>query len=156
MIATCLGITCEFLHVAHVRKPSEGASVWLPKHQDLTSDCLDSEVYHNESSLVHCMLINTYPTFRSKAYYRAMVVQNGNHVNGDGSSSKKLDFIIVGGSLGGLATALALQSLGHDTTILERNSEPLLHNQVSTLRKLQQFAWHTGTWVSNDSRAPES
>lgn len=35
----------------------------------------------------------------------------------------------VGGSLGGLATGLALKSLGHDTTILERNPTPLLQDQ---------------------------
>ncbi len=35
----------------------------------------------------------------------------------------------VGGSLGGLATGIALKALGHDTTILERNAEPLLHDQ---------------------------
>jgi 2-polyprenyl-6-methoxyphenol hydroxylase-like FAD-dependent oxidoreductase len=37
----------------------------------------------------------------------------------------------VGGSLGGLCTALALKSLpqGHHVTILERNPTPLLHNQ---------------------------
>lgn len=35
----------------------------------------------------------------------------------------------MGGSLGGLSTGLALKSLGHDTTILERNPTALLHNQ---------------------------
>lgn len=35
----------------------------------------------------------------------------------------------VGGSLGGLAAGLALRSLGHDTTILERNPTPLLEEQ---------------------------
>jgi 2-polyprenyl-6-methoxyphenol hydroxylase-like FAD-dependent oxidoreductase len=35
----------------------------------------------------------------------------------------------VGGSLGGLATGIALKALGHDTTILERNPTPLLHDQ---------------------------
>ncbi|KAI0904093.1 hypothetical protein F4823DRAFT_616200 [Ustulina deusta] len=44
-------------------------------------------------------------------------------------SEKKLHFVIVGGSLGGLATGLALKALGHDTTILERNPTPLLHDQ---------------------------
>ncbi len=34
----------------------------------------------------------------------------------------------MGGSLGGLATGIALKALGHDTTILERNSA-LLHDQ---------------------------
>ncbi|KAI0836900.1 FAD/NAD(P)-binding domain-containing protein [Hypoxylon sp. FL0890] len=43
--------------------------------------------------------------------------------------SKKLHFVIVGGSLGGLATGLALKALGHDTTILERNPAPLLQDQ---------------------------
>ncbi|KAL5373679.1 hypothetical protein DPSP01_012541 [Paraphaeosphaeria sporulosa] len=42
-----------------------------------------------------------------------------------------LDIVIVGGSLGGLCTALALKSLPqrHRITILERNPTPLLHNQ---------------------------
>ncbi|KAJ8115031.1 hypothetical protein ONZ43_g4764 [Nemania bipapillata] len=35
----------------------------------------------------------------------------------------------VGGSLGGLATGLALKALGHNTTILERNPKPLLQDQ---------------------------
>lgn len=37
----------------------------------------------------------------------------------------------VGGSLGGLSAGLALKTLeaGHDITILERNPDPLLHNQ---------------------------
>ncbi|KAI4860405.1 FAD/NAD(P)-binding domain-containing protein [Hypoxylon rubiginosum] len=47
----------------------------------------------------------------------------------EGQGSKKLHFVIVGGSLGGLATGLALKSLGHDTTILERNPVPLLQDQ---------------------------
>lgn len=47
----------------------------------------------------------------------------------DGSNKKKLHFVIVGGSLGGLATGLALKALGHDTTILERNPKPLLQDQ---------------------------
>ncbi|KAI3317325.1 FAD/NAD(P)-binding domain-containing protein [Xylariaceae sp. AK1471] len=51
--------------------------------------------------------------------------QEGQHDN----SNKKLHFVIVGGSLGGLATGLALKSLGHDTTILERNPVPLLQDQ---------------------------
>ena len=42
---------------------------------------------------------------------------------------KPLDIIIVGGSLGGLAAGLALKELGHNTTILERNPDALLHNQ---------------------------
>jgi 2-polyprenyl-6-methoxyphenol hydroxylase-like FAD-dependent oxidoreductase len=46
-------------------------------------------------------------------------------------SSRALDIVIVGGSLGGLCTALALKSLPqrHRITILERNPTPLLHNQ---------------------------
>ncbi|KAI0419821.1 hypothetical protein F5X98DRAFT_372440 [Xylaria grammica] len=44
-------------------------------------------------------------------------------------SAKKLHFVIVGGSLGGLATGLALKALGHNTTILERNPKPLLQDQ---------------------------
>ena len=35
----------------------------------------------------------------------------------------------VGGSLGGLCVGIALKSLGHNTTILERNPTPLLQNQ---------------------------
>ncbi|KAI1123025.1 hypothetical protein F5Y10DRAFT_252638 [Nemania abortiva] len=46
-----------------------------------------------------------------------------------GSTKKKLHFVIVGGSLGGLATGMALKALGHDTTILERNPKPLLQDQ---------------------------
>ncbi|KAF1968446.1 FAD/NAD(P)-binding domain-containing protein [Bimuria novae-zelandiae CBS 107.79] len=44
---------------------------------------------------------------------------------------KQLDIVIVGGSLGGLCTALALKSLPqrHRITILERNPTTLLHNQ---------------------------
>ncbi|KAK0702231.1 hypothetical protein B0H67DRAFT_650287 [Lasiosphaeris hirsuta] len=42
---------------------------------------------------------------------------------------RKLHFVIVGGSLGGLATGIALKALGHDTTILERNPTSLLHDQ---------------------------
>ncbi|KAF2682895.1 FAD/NAD(P)-binding domain-containing protein [Lentithecium fluviatile CBS 122367] len=44
---------------------------------------------------------------------------------------KRLDIVVVGGSLGGLCTALALKSLPqrHRITILERNPTPLLHNQ---------------------------
>ncbi|KAI1751517.1 hypothetical protein F4782DRAFT_187079 [Xylaria castorea] len=48
----------------------------------------------------------------------------GNDIN-----RKKLHFVIVGGSLGGLATGLALKALGHNTTILERNPKPLLQDQ---------------------------
>ncbi|KAH8896546.1 FAD/NAD(P)-binding domain-containing protein [Thozetella sp. PMI_491] len=45
------------------------------------------------------------------------------------SEPHKLHFIIVGGSLGGLAAGIALKTLGHDTTILERSISPLLHDQ---------------------------
>ncbi|KAK8034110.1 FAD/NAD(P)-binding domain-containing protein [Apiospora rasikravindrae] len=41
----------------------------------------------------------------------------------------KKHFVIVGGSLGGLAAGLALKELGHDTTILERNPTPVLEHQ---------------------------
>ncbi|KAF3017880.1 hypothetical protein E8E14_012891 [Neopestalotiopsis sp. 37M] len=47
----------------------------------------------------------------------------------DAAKSEKLHFIIVGGSLGGLATGLALKAIGHDTTILERNRTPVLEQQ---------------------------
>ena len=47
--------------------------------------------------------------------------------NGDHASKKHI--IIVGGSLGGLFTGIALKQHGFDTTILERNPENLLHNQ---------------------------
>ncbi|KAI0140199.1 FAD/NAD(P)-binding domain-containing protein [Xylariaceae sp. FL1272] len=43
--------------------------------------------------------------------------------------ARRLHFVIVGGSLGGLATGIALNSLGHKTTILERNPTPLLQDQ---------------------------
>ncbi|KAF2191581.1 FAD/NAD(P)-binding domain-containing protein [Zopfia rhizophila CBS 207.26] len=49
--------------------------------------------------------------------------------NSTNGTSKKLDIVIVGGSLGGLCTGLALKSLGYTITILERNPTPLLHNQ---------------------------
>lgn len=42
---------------------------------------------------------------------------------------ERLSIVVVGGSLGGLATGLALKRLGHEVTILERNATPLLHNQ---------------------------
>ncbi|PVI05010.1 monooxygenase [Periconia macrospinosa] len=47
------------------------------------------------------------------------------------NTQESLKIIIVGGSLGGLCTALALKSLpaNHSITILERNPTPLLHNQ---------------------------
>ncbi|KAF1961943.1 FAD/NAD(P)-binding domain-containing protein [Byssothecium circinans] len=61
---------------------------------------------------------------------------------------RQLDIIIVGGSLGGLATALALKALPHhhNIIILERNPTPLLHNQGAgivaggdTLRFFQRY-----------------
>ncbi|KAK5075933.1 hypothetical protein LTR70_009897 [Exophiala xenobiotica] len=58
-----------------------------------------------------------------------MTVTNGDAHNGNLPPAKKLHFIIVGGSLGGLSIGLALKDIGHDTTILERNPEKLLHNQ---------------------------
>ncbi len=45
------------------------------------------------------------------------------------SATNKRADVQVGGSLGGLAAGIALKSLGHDTTILERNPTPLLHDQ---------------------------
>ncbi|KAI8952430.1 hypothetical protein F4801DRAFT_230876 [Xylaria longipes] len=48
---------------------------------------------------------------------------------GQYDTNRKLHFVIVGGSLGGLATGLALKALGHNTTILERNPKPLLQDQ---------------------------
>ncbi|KAI0973799.1 hypothetical protein F4678DRAFT_410499 [Xylaria arbuscula] len=45
------------------------------------------------------------------------------------NKERNLHFVIVGGSLGGLATGLALKALGYDTTILERNPKPLLQDQ---------------------------
>ncbi|KAH8759798.1 monooxygenase [Diaporthe sp. PMI_573] len=48
-----------------------------------------------------------------------------------GGTKRRLDIVIVGGSLGGLCTALALKShpQRHRITILERNETPLLHDQ---------------------------
>ncbi|KAL6245907.1 hypothetical protein RBB50_007060 [Rhinocladiella similis] len=43
--------------------------------------------------------------------------------------SKKLDIIVVGGSLAGLMTSIPLKRLGHKVTILERSPVPLLHDQ---------------------------
>ncbi|KAI0201359.1 hypothetical protein F4808DRAFT_450301 [Astrocystis sublimbata] len=45
------------------------------------------------------------------------------------TKKKKLHFVIVGGSLGGLAAGIALKALGYRTTILERNPRPLLQDQ---------------------------
>ncbi|KAI1264468.1 FAD/NAD(P)-binding domain-containing protein [Xylariaceae sp. FL1019] len=45
------------------------------------------------------------------------------------AGTRELHFVIIGGSLGGLAIGIALKSLGHKTTILERNSTPLLQDQ---------------------------
>ncbi len=44
-------------------------------------------------------------------------------------SKNPLHIVIVGGSLGGLAAGLALKTIGHNATILERNPSPLLQNQ---------------------------
>ncbi|KAK4248921.1 hypothetical protein C7999DRAFT_30610 [Corynascus novoguineensis] len=52
-------------------------------------------------------------------------VTNGEHE----TKKNKLHFVIVGGSLGGLAAGITLNVLGHDTTVLERNPAPLLHDQ---------------------------
>ncbi|KAJ9646915.1 hypothetical protein H2204_000607 [Knufia peltigerae] len=43
--------------------------------------------------------------------------------------SKKLDIVVVGGSLAGLMTSIPLKRLGHTVTILERSPVPLLHDQ---------------------------
>ncbi|KAK4945996.1 hypothetical protein LTR10_014798 [Elasticomyces elasticus] len=43
--------------------------------------------------------------------------------------SKKLDIIVVGGSLAGLMTSIPLKRLGHRVTIFERSPTPLLHDQ---------------------------
>jgi 2-polyprenyl-6-methoxyphenol hydroxylase-like FAD-dependent oxidoreductase len=53
---------------------------------------------------------------------------NGNS-NGHLDTSRPLDVVIIGGSLGGLAAGIALKRLGHNITILERNPTPLLQNQ---------------------------
>ncbi|KAJ8115974.1 hypothetical protein OPT61_g2512 [Boeremia exigua] len=49
------------------------------------------------------------------------------------ATTNKLDIVIIGASLGGLATALALKRLpsphAHSITLLERNPEPVLNNQ---------------------------
>src|ERR1700759_2613373 len=49
--------------------------------------------------------------------------------NGATSRPKVKHVIIVGGSLGGLFTGVALKQHGYDTTILERNPTNLLDNQ---------------------------
>ena len=51
---------------------------------------------------------------------------NGHKVNGD---TRPLSVVIIGGSLGGLCTGLALKRQGIKTIILERNPTQLLHNQ---------------------------
>ncbi|KAK5233435.1 hypothetical protein LTR47_005528 [Exophiala xenobiotica] len=43
--------------------------------------------------------------------------------------SRKLDIVVVGGSLAGLMTAIPLKRLGHRVTIFERSPTPLLHDQ---------------------------
>ncbi|KAF2260804.1 FAD/NAD(P)-binding domain-containing protein [Lojkania enalia] len=45
------------------------------------------------------------------------------------ATAKKLSIIVVGGSLSGLFTTLALRSQGHSMTLLERAPTPLLHDQ---------------------------
>ncbi|KAK6070147.1 salicylate hydroxylase (FAD binding domain-containing protein) [Seiridium cupressi] len=45
------------------------------------------------------------------------------------AGTRKLHFVIIGGSLGGLAAGLALKAIDHDTTILERNPTPALEEQ---------------------------
>ncbi|KAL5348507.1 hypothetical protein ACLOAV_005923 [Pseudogymnoascus australis] len=47
----------------------------------------------------------------------------------NGVHKKKLNVVVVGGSLGGLTVGLALKHLGHNVTILERNPTELLHDQ---------------------------
>src|SRR6201992_3912049 len=49
--------------------------------------------------------------------------------NGATSRPKVKHVIIVGGSLGGLFTGVALKQQGYNTTILERNPTNLLDNQ---------------------------
>lgn len=53
----------------------------------------------------------------------------GNITNGNTNHDRPLEIVIVGGSLGGLAAGIALKTLGHNITILERNPTPLLQNQ---------------------------
>lgn len=48
---------------------------------------------------------------------------------GPNNRKQRLSIAVVGGSLGGLATGLALKRLGHEVVIFERNATPLLHNQ---------------------------
>lgn len=45
------------------------------------------------------------------------------------STCDKADELQIGGGLGGLAAGIALKSIGHNVTILERNPTPLLQNQ---------------------------
>ena len=54
--------------------------------------------------------------------------------------------IVVGGSLGGLLTAVSIKRLGHTVTILERSPTPLLQDQGAgivaggeTLKWLKEF-----------------
>ncbi|ORY02578.1 hypothetical protein BCR34DRAFT_627530 [Clohesyomyces aquaticus] len=58
-----------------------------------------------------------------------MSPSNGTENDVPHAADKKLHIIIVGGSLGGLCTGLALKPLRHTITILERNPSSLLHNQ---------------------------
>ncbi|KAJ4363676.1 hypothetical protein N0V83_009972 [Neocucurbitaria cava] len=64
------------------------------------------------------------------------MAQNDKNAQSEGfphATTENLNIIIVGASLGGLATALALKRLppphSHTITLLERNPTPLLHNQ---------------------------
>ncbi|OAL33866.1 hypothetical protein AYO20_06877 [Fonsecaea nubica] len=53
----------------------------------------------------------------------------GSQLNGAPTARRPKHIIIVGGSLGGLFTGVALKQHGYDTTILERNPTNLLENQ---------------------------
>ncbi|KAK5656846.1 hypothetical protein OQA88_4394 [Cercophora sp. LCS_1] len=57
-----------------------------------------------------------------------MSATNAKLTNGD-HNPPKLKFVVVGGSLGGLAAGIALKEQGHDIIILERSPTPLLHSQ---------------------------
>lgn len=60
-----------------------------------------------------------------------MSYDNTNGVNGtNGTHSKsKPEIVIIGGSLGGLFSGVALKTHGYNTTLLERTPINLLHNQ---------------------------
>ncbi|OAP54988.1 hypothetical protein AYL99_10688 [Fonsecaea erecta] len=59
----------------------------------------------------------------------------GSQANGTSSPARRRPkhIVIVGGSLGGLFTGVALKQHGYDTTILERNPTNLLENQGAGL-----------------------